>query len=173
MIHVLNKKTYHPRAEDIIPTMPYIDPTRIIYVGRSSILGNPYHHMGSAYSIWKPNDNPNPKIPYPIEAIRVESRETAILAFKDYMNVAYRSYQENLKGGREVFTQNMHGELGMLAHPGFVVRGLVWERLLQIAAKIKAEPNEDWGLMCWCAPLACHAEVIKEAIEWAIKKGKV
>jgi hypothetical protein len=26
-------------------------------------------------------------------------------------------------------------------------------------------------LGCWCTPKACHADVIKSAIEWAIEKG--
>lgn len=41
------------------------------------------------------------------------------------------------------------------------------ERLLQQAATGRLE------LLCWCAPLACHAEVIRSALHWlaAQKQG--
>lgn len=32
------------------------------------------------------------------------------------------------------------------------------------------ERGEDLELVCWCAPLPCHAEVIKETIEEIVRK---
>ena len=48
-------------------------------------------------------------------------------------------------------------------------KGEVWEELLELLEKYKL-----WGdmvLVCWCAPQACHGDVIKRCLEWLIKEG--
>lgn len=40
------------------------------------------------------------------------------------------------------------------------------ERLTEIAR------NGDLVLVCWCAPLACHGDVIKSVIEWKLHLQK-
>ena len=45
-----------------------------------------------------------------------------------------------------------------------------WERLIEL--KEVAERG-DLNLLCYCKPLACHADVIKACIEWLMKQGAV
>jgi hypothetical protein len=109
-IHILNKKTYNP-----VTQQPWIDETRIFYVGRPNILGNPFH-------------------------LADRTREEAVQKFR-----------KSLHHCRDIRS----------------AEGLELERIARIIAN---DPGQDWGLMCWCAPEACHADVIKRAIEYVIKK---
>ena len=49
--------------------------------------------------------------------------------------------------------------------------GAVKAELLRLARKYRA--RGDLTLVCWCAPSACHADVVKEAIERVVEKGLV
>jgi hypothetical protein len=171
VIHVLNKRHYEPAVHELKKAQglkgEYIEPERIFYVGRPSILGNPYHSRRSGYSIWTPNDSPHPDIPFPIEALPVDSRELAIQYFRADLHRAEVAHQKNTEGG--VICFDAHGKM-IGNRAAFVVRGMVWEKLLQIAKEISNEPNQDWGLMCWCSPLPCHGDVIKRALHYVLKK---
>lgn len=46
-----------------------------------------------------------------------------------------------------------------------------WLELVRIAEKVKA--GEEVLLACYCAPKGCHGDVVKAAIEWMIRAGKV
>ena len=43
--------------------------------------------------------------------------------------------------------------------------------LLSIARSVKA--CKQVILTCYCAPLACHGDVIKKAVDWLIRENKV
>ena len=43
----------------------------------------------------------------------------------------------------------------------------IWAEVKQLAARAKA--GEHLALECWCAPCACHGDVIKAAIEYINK----
>lgn len=113
-IHILNKKTYNEALHE-----PWIDPTRIIYCGRPSRLGNPFALSGKA---------------------SLAERDKCVEQFREYL------YEQRR------------------------VQSAVWREVVALAAKIAKQPNEEWGLMCWCAPLACHCDVIKRAIEWVNRR---
>ena len=87
-----------------------------VYVGRPSVLGNPY---------------------------RVEDggRERAVRWYRDWLRAAW-------KRGRQEKTE-----------------------LLRLARLYKA--HGTLTLVCWCAPQACHAEVIQEAVLGIVEKGLV
>jgi hypothetical protein len=44
----------------------------------------------------------------------------------------------------------------------------VWLKLLELVRIYQA--TDELVLGCWCAPLKCHAEVIRAAIEWLDKQ---
>lgn len=44
-----------------------------------------------------------------------------------------------------------------------IANGPMAQAVAQIAERVKT--GEKIALACWCAPLACHAELIREAIE--------
>lgn len=140
-IHVLNKKTYSPATHPV-----FIDPTRVIYVGRPTILGNPYYHE-KALPAWSVNG-------YHIMTEKVPTRGDAVEKYRHWLH--------------------MHREMWHTIPDACETQ--VWREILRIAELIRKEPQEDWGLVCWCAPEACHADVIKRAIEWVMagmpKKGE-
>lgn len=45
----------------------------------------------------------------------------------------------------------------------FKRKGAIWKALNQLAERVR--DGELLALQCYCAPLACHGDVIKEAIE--------
>jgi hypothetical protein len=49
--------------------------------------------------------------------------------------------------------------------------GRVKDELLRLAQLYKA--RGELTLVCWCKPLPCHADVIKDAVEQLVKKGLV
>lgn len=140
-IHVLNKRTFNP-----ITQQPWIDQARIIYVGRPTILGNPYYHE-KALASWSVNG-------YHILTEKVPTREDAVEKYRHWLH--------------------MHREMWRTIPDACETQ--VWREVLRIADLIKKEPQENWGLECWCAPEACHADVIKKAVEWVMagmpKKGE-
>jgi hypothetical protein len=136
-IHILNKKTYNP-----VTQQPWIDQARVIYVGRPSILGNPYYHE-KAIPSWSVDG-------YLIVTTRVATREDAVQRYGSWLR--------------------MHLETWRTAPNACASQ--VWREILRIAELIKKEPDQEWGLMCWCSPDACHADVIKRAIEWILSRGK-
>jgi hypothetical protein len=50
-------------------------------------------------------------------------------------------------------------------------QGKVYRELERIAQL--AKQGEEVLLMCYCAPRICHGDVVKKAIEWMLKEGKV
>jgi hypothetical protein len=42
------------------------------------------------------------------------------------------------------------------------------KRLTRLAAS-----GEALTLGCWCAPAACHGEVIRDAVQWLASSGRV
>jgi len=55
-------------------------------------------------------------------------------------------------------------------HEEYKKHGPVYAALQRI---IQAERNnEQIALVCWCAPLACHGDVIKDAVEAIIAKNR-
>lgn len=50
-------------------------------------------------------------------------------------------------------------------------RGEVWNELVALAQRVKA--GEQLQLGCWCAPQACHADVIAKCIDWMLRSQKV
>lgn len=46
----------------------------------------------------------------------------------------------------------------------------VYSALKDLAKQV--QQGNDLTLVCWCAPLACHGEIVKSAIKWIIEKGK-
>ena len=49
-------------------------------------------------------------------------------------------------------------------------RGLVWDELNWLADKVEA--GEDISLSCYCAPKACHGDIVKNAVEWIIDESQ-
>lgn len=128
MIHILNKRTYDP-----VTHSPWIDGARIFYVGRPSVLGNPFYHerAGRAYLGL---------------TAKVETREKAVQDFRKLLQVHEIAY----KAGKD--------------------DAYLWNEVRRIANTISKAPNEDWALMCWCYPEACHADVISKAIIYVLEK---
>lgn len=46
-----------------------------------------------------------------------------------------------------------------------------WRELVRIAEKVKA--GEEVLFLCYCAPKGCHGDIVKAAIEWMLREGKV
>ena len=43
-------------------------------------------------------------------------------------------------------------------------QGAAFDELHRIAKLVRE--GQDIKLVCWCAPLACHADIIKQVVEW-------
>ena len=112
MIKVVNKKTYVEQGN------PLGNKKFTFYIGRPSILGNPYTHFNTVNTLAK---------------YKVDTREDAINKYKKYF---YETLETNHKFEKEV--------------NWLVANYLYYERLI---------------LVCWCSPLSCHGDVIKEYIE--------
>ena len=82
------------------------------------------------------------------------------------------------------FREYLHEVANLGANPVDVVPGLAkkhnvtvsgrWKRpsrtqLMAELAKLEAMPEVK--LLCWCAPLACHCDVIKSYLEWKHKES--
>jgi len=46
-----------------------------------------------------------------------------------------------------------------------------WAELLRLAKLAAA--GEQLALGCWCAPAACHAEVVCDAVQWLVSSGRI
>ncbi|UJB72745.1 DUF4326 domain-containing protein (plasmid) [Acaryochloris sp. 'Moss Beach'] len=77
------------------------------------------------------------------------------------------------------FREYLHEVANLRANPVDVVPGLankynvtvsgMWKRpsRAQIMAELaKLEAMSEVKLLCWCAPLSCHCDVIKSYLEW-------
>ena len=47
-------------------------------------------------------------------------------------------------------------------------KGEVYEYLVELVEKLKN--GEDVILGCWCKPKRCHGDVVKNCLEWMLKK---
>lgn len=47
----------------------------------------------------------------------------------------------------------------------------VWFELVRLGRKYLVQ--QQLVLVCWCYPEKCHAEIIKNAIEWMIREGHI
>lgn len=97
-----------------------------VYIGRPSILSNPYTHDGKKSSLAK---------------LTFKTREEAINAYKLYFDAMYEQDMQ--------FKQ---------------VVDLIYE---------KYKNGEDIYLQCFCSPLPCHGEYIKEKLEKRLIKEKI
>lgn len=109
-ITLVNKKTHTPTEYDY-------------YIGRPSILGNPYSHKKDS-----------------IADIIVESRDIAVDSYRNYF---YKRINDN--------DDKFINELNKLYN--------------------YYKENKQLNLVCWCYPLRCHGEVIKEYLEEKIKSN--
>lgn len=89
------------------------------YIGRPSVLGNPY-----------PVDERNPQF----------TRQKVIGYYRDWL-------KGRLAGRHEA-------------------------TLAELRRLVDWATNNDLNLICWCAPLACHGDVLKECIESIIFTGQ-
>jgi hypothetical protein len=107
-IKVLNKKTHVACEHDV-------------YIGRPTILGNPFSHLDSVKG-----------------TVKTATREEAVAKYMEWLRGEY-----------------FHGSP-------------VQEELDKIAVKYRN--GEIIHLICWCAPLACHGDMLKQAIIGITKK---
>jgi hypothetical protein len=48
--------------------------------------------------------------------------------------------------------------------------GKLWREIEKLADRV--QKGEKLGLQCWCSPKACHADVIKSAIQYILKQRR-
>jgi hypothetical protein len=53
----------------------------------------------------------------------------------------------------------------------FNKKGLVYNELIKIGRKVKN--GEKIELVCYCKPLGCHGDIVKNCIEWMIKENLI
>jgi hypothetical protein len=53
----------------------------------------------------------------------------------------------------------------------FKIKGKKYKECVRLAKLAKGGTN--LRLSCWCSPLACHGDVIKNAVKWLIESGVV
>lgn len=111
---------YNTKTED------YTSHPNNVYIGRPSILSNPYTHDGKKSSLAK---------------LSFKTREEAINAYKLYFDAMYEQDTQ--------FKQ---------------VVDLIYD---------KYKNGEDIYLQCFCSPLPCHGEYIKEKLEKRLIKEKI
>ena len=111
---------YNTKTED------YTSHPNNVYIGRPSILSNPYTHDGKKSSLAK---------------LSFKTREEAINAYKLYFDAMYEQDTQ--------FKQ---------------VVDLIYD---------KYKNGEDINLQCFCSPLPCHGEYIKEKLEKRLIKEKI
>lgn len=102
-IKVMNKRDYKGAGE---------------YIGRPSVLGNPFTHLPVANTLAK---------------FSVATRDEAVDKYRDWLREQYK------------------------ANPA------VRKELLRLIAIY--ETTSELILICWCAPLKCHGDVLKRIIE--------
>lgn len=111
---------YNCKTED------YTSHKNNFYIGRGSILGNPYTHDGKKSSLAR---------------LSFKTREEAIDAYKLYFNAMYE--------------QNIEFKLTV-------------DNIYELYKN-----GEDVYLQCFCKPLACHGDYIKEVLEKRLIKEKM
>ena len=97
-----------------------------VYIGRGSVLGNPYTYDGKKSSLSK---------------LSFKTREEAINAYKLYFQAMYESDLEFKLTVDQIYDKYKNGE--------------------------------DIYLQCFCKPLACHGDFIKEFLEKKLIKEKM
>lgn len=97
-----------------------------VYIGRGSVLGNPYTHDGKKSSLAK---------------LSFKTREEAINAYKSYFQVMYENDLEFKLTIDQIYNKYKNGE--------------------------------DIYLQCFCKPLECHGDFIKEFLEKKLIKEKM
>ena len=97
-----------------------------VYIGRGSVLGNPYTHDGKKSSLAK---------------LSFKTREEAINAYKLYFQVMYENDLEFKLTIDQIYNKYKNGE--------------------------------DIYLQCFCKPLECHGDFIKEFLEKKLIKEKM
>ena len=97
-----------------------------VYIGRGSVLGNPYTHDGKKSSLAK---------------LSFKTREEAINAYKSYFQVMYENDLEFRLTIDQIYNKYKNGE--------------------------------DIYLQCFCKPLECHGDFIKEFLEKKLIKEKM
>lgn len=106
--------------------------------------------------------------------IRVENRKSYRGAGV-YVGRSMRDIQGSVLGNP--FKVKPHGPHERAESVGLYRRWL-WEHIRRGAGDVYEElvrlknlaAQGDLALVCWCAPLACHADIIKAAIEWLMKR---
>ena len=88
-----------------------------VYIGRPSVLGNPYTHIKNKKTLAK---------------FVVSTREESIKKYREYF---YKHIE-----GSEYFRNEL-------------------ERIHKLSI------NHDIYLICWCKPLSCHGDIIKEYLD--------
>jgi len=101
MIYVKNKKKYSGNG---------------FYIGRPSILGNPYTHLKGKT----------------LAKFTVETRQKSVEKYREYFEEQMRT-------------------------------NYFFKRMIDIM--IEKSKVEDIYLICWCKPLSCHGDIIKEYLE--------
>lgn len=74
------------------------------------------------------------------------------------------------------FIVGVHGAQGECVEK---FRVYLWDRIKQkdpvimaaLQRLVQLAKQGDVTLVCWCKPRACHADVIKAAVEWLIQQG--
>jgi hypothetical protein len=49
--------------------------------------------------------------------------------------------------------------------------GEVWNELVRLAQM--HQQGQAFALVCWCSPRRCHAEVIRDCVEWMVRTEAV
>lgn len=97
-----------------------------VYIGRGSVLGNPYTHDGKKSSLAR---------------LSFKTREEAISAYKLYFNAMYENDIEFKLTVDNIYEKYKNGE--------------------------------DIYLQCFCKPLPCHGDYIREVLEKRLIKEKM
>lgn len=111
MIIVVNKRTHKPTDNDV-------------YIGRPSLLGNPYSHLGYSKH----------------DTIKVATREEAVRLYESWLKKQWDEYTPAAETMDDMIDDYMKSGI--------------------------------MHLVCWCAPLACHGDIIKRMMEEIIAKMK-
>ena len=111
---------YNTKLED------YTSHPNNVYIGRPSVLSNPFTHDGKKSSLAK---------------LTFKTREEALDAYKMYFDTMYEQ-DEQFKTAFD----------------------LIYERY---------KSGEDIYLQCFCAPLPCHGDYIKEKLEKKLIKERI
>jgi hypothetical protein len=101
----------------------------------------------------------------PVRVVSKRAGGTKPVAGEVVINIARPSILGNPfhmahESQRDTVIQQYHNWLGSHYHAD----DAVWAEVKQLAARVKA--GESLALQCWCAPCACHGDVLVKAINW-------